>query len=841
MSERSVARAPRDQQLHSLIEEVLASLRLVYRSGASEARSQAVQLLGELKQQASPSHQTDQILDLQLQRLRSLSTDDSERKADVKSIADELNSLRPLIGVAPPDTKYGKLNSALRQTRQTKQRSTAAAAKRPLALEDLVETVPKVGPKGGQLLGNMQIQTVGDLLRHVPRDHIDYGQPNAIGDLLRPSGPVIYRGVLRGIRDVYGRGKPRVEATLRDATGSIGVTWFSTFVSKQLHDGDEVVIRGAVRSDRHGYQLSPIEWERTDNPEIAEGRLIPIYPLTKGITQKRLRTWTHTALDLARPSIVDWLSEIRTLLDRDRTAAEMLPLDQAFQQLHFPDSVETREAARNRMAFDLYLLLQLGLIQRKAEAKTQPGPAMTIDPALNQIFRSALPFQMTSAQNRSLGEILADMKHPSPMTRLLQGDVGSGKTVVAAMAAYVAHNNHYQSALLAPTEILAEQHYRSLSNLFDLLPIDIRPKIDLLTGSTRATVRRKTAEDLVNGTTSLLVGTHAIIEAPVTFHRLGLVIIDEQHRFGVHQRGLLMQKARGYTPHVLSMTATPIPKTLNHVVHGDLDVSLIDQLPPGRIEIETHLFDNTSRARAERLIRDEIASGHQVFVICPLVDDPAPEDYEADSFRMRSRLDAKAAVSEAERLQSEVFPDLSIGVVHGQMTAKKKDEAMTAFRDRHHQILVATSVIEVGIDILNATVIMIEGADRFGLSQLHQLRGRVGRGSARSYCLLMSDSSSAVALERLQALVSTTDGFVLAQKDLELRGPGDFIGTRQSGMPEMEWIGKGFDSRLLDRAHSIAEQVLARSGGNLDAKYPQLARQLTRFWEATESLDTTKA
>lgn len=843
LPETSKVRAPRDEQILSHIEEVLASLRLVYIGGGAARADQlhAIDQLIALKQRASTSHQSDRVLDLQIQRIRTLSEDDEERKSDLKLVAEDLNALRPVLGAAEPETEIGKLSSAVRQTNQAKQRANAQKARRTLSLDDLIETVPKVGPKGSELLANMQIRTVGDLLRHVPRDHIDYGQPDDIGALLHGKGTVVYRGVIRGIRDIYGRGKPRVEATLRDKTGTINVTWFSTFVSKQLADGDEIVIRGTVRSDRHGYQLSPIEWERADNPEVAQGRLIPIYPLTKGFTQKRLRMWTHSALDLSRPSIVDWIAEIRPILDRFRDDAELLPLDRAYQLLHFPDSVESLAAARDRMAFDLYLLLQLGLIQRKAEAKSQTGPAMKVDSELNQSFRTALPFRLTTAQNRSLGEILNDMKKSAPMTRLLQGDVGSGKTVVAAMAAYVAHNNHYQSALLAPTEILAEQHFRSLEKLFDSLPLDIRPKVNLLTGSAKASERKRIAADLSNGTTSLLVGTHAIIEGPVTFHRLGLVIIDEQHRFGVHQRGQLIQKARGYTPHVLSMTATPIPKTLNHVVHGDLDVSLIDQLPPGRIEIETMLFDNSDRRRAERLIRDEIAKGHQVFVICPLVEDHEPDEFEEDSDRVRSRRDAKAAVSEAERLQRDVFPDLSISVVHGQMPSKKKDEVMTAFREHQHQILVATSVIEVGIDIPNATVIMIEGADRFGLSQLHQLRGRVGRGTSKSYCLLISDSPSAVAHERLQALVSTNDGFLLAQKDLELRGPGDFIGTRQSGMPEMDWIGTGFNSRLLDRAHTVATQILARNDGQLDQQYPQLARQLTRFWASTESLDTVKA
>jgi ATP-dependent DNA helicase RecG len=843
LPETSRSLATRDQQINSHLEEALESLREVYRGGptARAARYRAIEQLRSLKRIASDSHDSDRILDLQVQRIRTLPEDETERRSYLKMVADELNALRPIIGAAQPEVEIGKLNSALRVTKQAKERAAASVAARPLKLDDLVETVPKVGPKGAEQLANMRIRNVGDLLRHAPRDHIDYGHPDGIGDLLHGSRTVVYRGVIRGIREIYGRGKPRVEATLRDATGSINVTWFSTYVTKQLNEGDEIVIRGNIRGDRHGLQLSPIEWERTDNPEIAQGRLIPIYPLTKGLTQKRLRMWTQTVLRLAKPNITDWMSEIRPILERNRNVDSLLPLDIAYQQLHYPDSHERLEEARNRLAFDLYLLLQIGLIQRKAEAKSQAGPAMPIDTELNNVFRSALPFQLTAAQNRSLGEILADMKKSAPMTRLLQGDVGTGKTVVAAIAAFVANNNEYQTAVMAPTEILAEQHFRSLRGLFEALPLEIRPNVELLTGSTKASERKRIAVDLENGTTSVLVGTHAIIEERVQFQRLGLVVIDEQHRFGVHQRGLLLQKAHGYTPHVLSMTATPIPKTLNHVVHGDLDVSLIDQRPPGRVEIETLLYNNSDRRRAEQLIRSEVAAGHQVFVICPLVQDRDPEEFDFDDEKVRSRRDAKAAVSEAERLQADVFPELSVTVVHGQMPSKKKDEVMTAFRNGEHHILVATSVIEVGIDIPNATVIMIEAADRFGLSQLHQLRGRVGRGSNKSYCLLLSESSSAVAYERLQALVSTTDGFVLAQKDLELRGPGDFIGTRQSGMPEMDWIGNGFDSRLLDRAHRVAEQILADESVPLERRYPQLAQQLEKFWSTTESLDTVKA
>lgn len=839
---RPTASRKRRQQLADsatidLLERLLQALRHVWLGGpsANGSRHEAILLLRRLKIEGGSSHQIVDALDNITQRLHTLSEAETERKTTTKAIADELDAMRPLLGLIESKTEYGKLNSAIRPVKTTSPKPRA------VKLDDPVDVIPGIGSSGARQLQNMRIVTVGDLLRHTPRTHIDYAHPRKIADIPIPPGWIVYRGMIRTIREVYGQGKPRVEAVLRDETGSIQITWFSTYVTKQIREGDEIVVRGTVRSDRRGFSLSPIEWERTDNPEIVQGRLIPVYPLTKGLVQKRLRTWTHKALELARPNIADWMGEIRSITSRVIPSQELLPLDQAYDQLHYPDSNEQLKRAQDRLAFETYLLLQIGLIERKSHAKAQRGVVLASDGELNNLFRSTLPFQLTSAQNQALTGILRDLGSGIPMTRLLQGDVGTGKTVVAAMAALTTFTRHYQTAVMAPTEILAEQHFRSFEKLYAGLPNNKRPTVALQMGSTRAKARRDIATGLDSGEIDVLVGTHAIIEDNVRFQKLGLVVIDEQHRFGVHQRGLLLQKAHGWTPHVLSMTATPIPKTLNHVVHGDLDVSLIDQRPPGRVDIETRLYGPADRRRAYDLVRSEIRAGHQVFVICPLVEELGAEEFEISSDAVRSRRDAKAAVNEAERLQREVFPDLRVDVLHGQMPSKKKDEIMTAFRDHAFDILVATSVIEVGIDIANATVIMIEGADRFGLSQLHQLRGRVGRGAAKSYCLLVADDSSVVANERLQTMVATNDGFVLAQKDLELRGPGDFIGTRQSGMPEMEWLGAGFDSRLLDQARRVAESILSDRSTSLEKRFPQLAQQVATFWSSTEALDTTKA
>jgi ATP-dependent DNA helicase RecG len=425
---------------------------------------------------------------------------------------------------------------------------------------------------------------------------------------------------------------------------------------------------------------------------------------------------------------------------------------------------------------------------------------------------------LTGAQERVLEEILDDLARARPMTRLLQGDVGSGKTVVAAVALAVAKANGCQGALMAPTEILAEQHFHNLRGLFAGLADGDRPRVELLTGSTRAAERRATLAAVKAGKVDVLVGTHALIQDGVEFKRLGLSVVDEQHRFGVRQRAELVEKAQGAQPHQLAMTATPIPRTLNMVINGDLDVSVIAERPPGRQPIETRRYVGFDRVEAYRLVREQVAAGHQAFVICPLVE--ASEASEA-----------KAAVDEAARLKREVFPELRIATLHGRMGGREKDAVMTAFRDREEDVLVSTSVIEVGIDVPNATVMVVEGADRFGLAQLHQFRGRVGRGGARSYCLLLADETTPDGEERLQMVVETDDGFLLAEKDLELRGPGDFIGTRQSGLPEMSWLDGSFDARLLDRARAAAEAVLDRDPELMRPEHDELRARYVEFWE----------
>jgi ATP-dependent DNA helicase RecG len=524
-----------------------------------------------------------------------------------------------------------------------------------------------------------------------------------------------------------------------------------------------------------------------------------------------MRGLTRAALDATKTTIDDFMpSAIR---DRQR----LIQLPAAYESLHYPADHSDLARAQTRLAFDDLFLLQIGLIRRKRERQSVGGIALSMDQGLLSRFLTGLPFVLTSAQRRALDEILADLTLARPMARLLQGDVGSGKTVVAAAAALMAIAEDYQTAVMAPTEILAEQHYHNFRGLYASLPDADRPTVALLTGSTRATDRRETLSALADGDVDVLVGTHAIIQDGVEFPRLGLAVVDEQHRFGVRQRGELPARSAGPQPHLLSMTATPIPRTLNMVLNGDLDVSVISELPPGRIPIETRRYLGPERATAYDLVRAEIANGHQVFVICPLVEESETTE-------------AKAAVAEAQRLKTDVFPDLEIAVLHGRMSGREKDRIMTAFRDREADILVSTSVIEVGIDVPNATVMLVEGADRFGLAQLHQFRGRVGRGGNRSYCLLLADEATPEAEARLQTMVETNDGFLLAEKDLELRGPGDFIGTRQSGMPEMTWLDGSFDTRLLDQARQTAEALLDADPDLSDPAHAALKKRLETFW-----------
>lgn len=682
------------------------------------------------------------------------------------------------------------------------------AAVRITSLDDPVTVLPGVGPSRAKLLEGIAVRTVRDLIRLYPRSHKDYSAVQPIASVLFQRECTI-RGAVSAIQDVRtATGKRYVMAEVDDGTGRIRAIWFNPYVLKQLPVGTQVALSGTVDQQRGTLVFRNPEWETLDSETLSTGRLVPVYPLTKNLYQKQLRQLTRLALDAGLALVRDPLPpELRARLG-------LTDLARALSAIHFPPSQEQLRQAKQRLAFDEFLVMQLGLVQRKLDWQRENGHAFKPDPPVLDDFLELLPFRLTGAQRRALDEIVADMARPQPMSRLLQGDVGSGKTVVAAAAALVAIADGFQAAILAPTEILAEQHFRGLSRLVGVLAEERRPRLGLLTGSTPAKERAAIDEGLRAGEMNLLVGTHAMLEERVSFARLGLAVIDEQHRFGVAQRHTL--RAKGFNPDVLVMTATPIPRSLALVVHGDLDVSIIDELPPGRQPVQTRRAGPRERSREYARLREEIASGHQAFIIYPLVEES-------------EQIDARAATAEYERLSREVFPDLRLGLLHGRMRPSEKDAVMRAFRDHEVDILVSTSVVEVGIDVPNATVMLIEGAERFGLSQLHQFRGRVGRGAAQSCCVLLSDEAGAEADRRLDALASTQDGFRLAEIDLELRGPGEFLGTRQSGLPDLRLASLG-DLATLQRARDEAHRILRTDPSLTNPEHRYLKAQVAHFW-----------
>lgn len=679
-----------------------------------------------------------------------------------------------------------------------------------------VTILPTVGEGRAKQLEQLGVKTVRDLIYLLPRRHIDYGNVEKIASLLFGRMSTIQGVVQQATSNRTRGGRTLVDVVVADDTGAIHALFYSPWIEKQLVEGTSVSLSGRIEQRRGMLCMNSPEWEILSEETLHTGRIVPVYPLTKGLPQKTMRTLVRIALDRGLRLVDEHLPK-ETI---ERTG--VIGIRNALEWIHFPEGMMPRQAAerldraRSRLAFDELLLIQLGLLQRKHEWQAEPGNAIEIDQQAMSELMQALPFALTGAQQRALGEILDDMTSELPMTRLLQGDVGSGKTAVAAAAGLAAIRDGYQVAVMAPTELLAEQHLRSFSRLYANLPDELRPRVELLTGSTRAAARRELAAALESGEIDMLVGTQALIQDGVNFANLGLAVVDEQHRFGVAQRSLLREK--GNNPDLLVMTATPIPRSLALTIHGDLDVSTLDELPPGRQPIETFWMQSRQASQAYNFVRQQVEAGRQAFIVFPLVE-------ESDV------IEAKAAVDEHERLSRDVFPDLNVGLLHGRMRAAEKDEVMIRFRDGEINILVSTSVVEVGIDVPNATVMLIEGAERFGLAQLHQFRGRVGRGSEKSYCLLVSGDSGGDVKTRLQAMVDTQDGFKLAQIDLELRGPGDFLGTRQSGLPELR-LADLADMRDVDKARTEAKLILDEDPALERNDHVLLANKVEQFWSS---------
>ena len=645
-------------------------------------------------------------------------------------------------------------------------------------LTDSITMLKGIGPTKAKQFANLNIYTLGDLICHFPRGYEDRTKLCPI-EKLEPDMPACFKAmVMNTPRTSHIRkGLDITRVQVADTTGRLNLTFFNNkYVSEQLQYGREYIFYGAVSGDFIGYSMTNPVFEALDSAPITTRRVLPIYPLTAGLSNASVLKAVRQAL-----AICDTPPEI--IPEAVRQEFGILGADRAYYAIHEPASMAEAELAKKRLIFEEFFVFSAGLsLMRASRAGKTVEPFAKLDLAP---FLDALPFTLTGAQRKAVDEITADFRKGAPMNRLVQGDVGSGKTMVAAAAAYLTAVNGRQAALMAPTEILAEQHHQSLSRLFEPMGITV----GLLTGSQTVKEKRIMRERIASGEIALTVGTHALLSDTTTFHDLGLVIADEQHRFGVAQRSRL--SAKGKDPHLLVMSATPIPRTLALLMYGDLDVSIINELPPGRETVDTFLVGESYRARVNAFIRKQVAEGHQCFVVCPAVEES--ED-----------LGIKAATVWAETLQKTVFPDLRIALLHGQMKGAEKEEAMAAFARGEADVMVATTVIEVGVDVPNATLMVIEDADRFGLSQLHQLRGRVGRGKAKSYCILTSHNKNPETLQRLKALCKTTDGFKIAEEDLALRGPGDFFGSRQSGLPTFRVANLSYDLQTLKDAQTAS-------------------------------------
>ncbi|PPD57656.1 ATP-dependent DNA helicase RecG [Dehalogenimonas etheniformans] len=716
--------------------------------------------------------------------------------------------------------------SAIYKKKAPKSKAPAAP---PSSLSLPVTTLKGISEATAAKYKKLGITGIRDLLYHFPTRHVDYSQTAKISSLLPGPDQTIVANIWE-VRLTTPGGRRSTEAILGDETGNIRALWFNNpYLVKQLHNGDRVVISGRVSDWKGRLVFESPEWEKLEEKELVHtGRLVPVYPLTAGLFPRAVRKLMKEVVDGFSGSLSDYLPS--TI--RQRRGLTDLP--SAISHAHFPEDELSKNAARVRLAFDELFFLQLGVLARKrAWQHSQPASAIPTDKTLFDRFLKSLSFSLTGAQQKSLNEILADLKRTEAMSRLLQGEVGSGKTVVATAAILMAVAAGFQAAFMAPTEILAEQHFRSLTRMLELLStekqitegvtsyIGILPdrplSVALLIGDAKESGKTAIRGRIKNGDIDLVIGTHALIQKDVKFKILGLAVIDEQHRFGVEQRLSLRQK--GTNPHILVMTATPIPRTLALTLYGDLDLSVINELPPGRQTIKTRWLKPEQRASAYAFIRKQVDLKQQAFIICPLV-----EESEA--------VQARAATAEYENLKQDVFPDFKLGLLHGRMPAVEKDSVMGAFSAGKLDILVSTPVIEVGIDVPNATVMLIESADRFGLSQLHQFRGRVGRGTEQSYCMLLAENPSEVANARLSVIEKTQDGFILAEEDLKLRGPGEFFGTRQSGLPDLK-MAKLSDVPILEMAREEATRLFQEDPGLKKPEHRALYDELIRIWPQT--------
>lgn len=683
-----------------------------------------------------------------------------------------------------------------------------------LTLASGVRELPGVGEARAKHLDKLGLRTAGDLLAYFPRNYEDRTRAASIrdaqpGELVCIEAMVTESPKLSRVRK--GLELTRVKAV--DETAAMTVTFFNqTYVKDALRPGESYVFYGRVETMGRARQMTNPVFEPVGRARFT-GRIMPVYPLTAGVSNNLLAGLTERCVEACAGQVVELLPE------EIRLAHELAQSEFSYQNIHFPESWESLELARRRLIFEEFFYLTCGMALLKSRRDGGAGPVF--EKSGPEGIYDLLPFTLTGAQKRAIAEAAADMASGKPMNRLVQGDVGSGKTAVAAACAWLSRENGWQSALMAPTEILAQQHYRSLSAL--LAPSGMR--LGLLTGSMKMAEKKRMYALLEAGELDLVVGTHALLSEGVAFRRLGLVVADEQHRFGVAQRAALSAKGGDFTPHVLVMSATPIPRTLALIVYGDLDVSVIDELPPGRTPIETYLVGENKRERMYGFVRKLVGEGRQAYIVCPAVEEADPDSPAAEGFA-----DLKAVTQYAEELRREVFPELRVGFVHGKLKAKEKDAAMAAFAAGTLDVLVSTTVIEVGVDVSNAALMVVENAERFGLSQLHQLRGRVGRGGHKSYCVLVTATRNEESRKRLKVLVETTDGFKIAEEDLKLRGPGDFFGQRQHGLPQLHIADLAGDVRLLKEAQAAAQTLLVQDPGLTWREHRPLLERVRRMF-----------
>lgn len=732
---------------------------------------------------------------------------ENERRAAVKTALERLNEFAP--GAAPGEP------------------TPVPAPSRPkepaLTLDSPVTSIRGVSTAYARRLARLDVRTVRDLVYLFPRRYDDFSALKTIAQLEYGEEATVIATIWEVQNRESRRGQVITRALVSDGTATMQVTWFNQpYLAQRLQPGRQIVLSGKVEAYLGRLTMSSPAWEPLERELIHTARLVPVYPLTEGIGARWLRRLIKSLIDL-------WAPHLRDPLPEDlRRKYDLISLPTAMSQIHFPDNRQMLAAARRRLCFDEFLLIQLGVLRQRWEWQQWPGRPLIIDHDLTNIFVSSLPYALTNAQQRALGEILADLAKDKPMSRLLQGDVGSGKTVVATAALLNAIVNGAQAAIMAPTEILAEQHYQTISALLEAAADHAarqgrtfpRPVVRLLIGSLSQGEKEALHHSIAAGEVDIVIGTHALIQESVVFKDLALAVIDEQHRFGVNQRAAL--RSKGYSPHVLVMTATPIPRTLALTIYGDLDLSVIDEMPPGRRRIETHWLSALERERAYNFVRAQVEKGRQAFIICPLVEES-------------EKIEARAATAEYERLQSEIFPDLKLGLLHGRMKGEDKEAIMNAFRRGEYHILVSTAVVEVGIDVPNATVMLVEGANRFGLAQLHQFRGRVGRGEHPSYCLLLADTPSLEGEQRLRIIEETDDGFKLAEEDLKMRGPGEFFGTRQAGLPDLK-VARLSDVHVLEAARAAAKEIFERDPTLSLPEHQALAQQVAGFWQTRGDL-----